>query len=44
MAFKTHEKNHQVEMMADIYGSAERVCIWLGEGDNSSRMALRFSK
>lgn len=37
------EKNHQVEMMSDIYGRATRVCIWLGEGDDSSRLALRFS-
>lgn len=38
------EKNHQVEMMCDIYGKADSVCIWLGEGDESSRMALRFIK
>lgn len=38
------EKNHQVEMMCDIYGRADRVCIWLGEGDASSRMALKFIK
>ena len=37
------EKNHQVEMMSDIYGRAGRVCIWLGEGDDSSRLALKFS-
>lgn len=36
------EKNHQVEMMSEIYGRADQVCIWLGEGDRSSRMALRF--
>ncbi|KAH7063858.1 heterokaryon incompatibility protein-domain-containing protein [Paraphoma chrysanthemicola] len=38
------EKNHQVEMMDIIYGNAERVCIWLGEANTSSRMALRFIK
>lgn len=38
------EKNHQVEMMDIIYGNAERVCIWLGEANESSRMALRFIK
>lgn len=38
------EKNHQVEMMNIIYGNAERVCIWLGEANESSRMALRFIK
>lgn len=36
------EKNHQVEMMSEIYGRADQVCIWLGEGDRSSQMALRF--
>jgi hypothetical protein len=38
------EKNHQVEMMDIIYGNAERVCIWLGEANESSKMALRFIK
>ncbi|KAI4213184.1 MAG: hypothetical protein LQ351_004130 [Letrouitia transgressa] len=38
------EKNHQVEMMADIYGRATKVCIWLGDGDRSSKMALKFIK
>jgi hypothetical protein len=36
------EKNHQVEMMSAIYGRAESVCIWLGESDSSSKMALKF--
>ncbi|KAF1847634.1 HET-domain-containing protein [Cucurbitaria berberidis CBS 394.84] len=39
-----NEKNHQVEMMDIIYGNAERVCIWLGEANDSSRTALRFIK
>ena len=30
--------------MYDIYGKTERVCIWLGEGTESSRVALRFIK
>ncbi|KAF1942838.1 HET-domain-containing protein [Clathrospora elynae] len=38
------EKNHQVEMMDEIYGKADRVCIWLGEANDSSRMALDFIK
>jgi hypothetical protein len=38
------EKNYQVEMMSDIYGKAERVCIWLGVGDESSKTALSFIK
>ena len=36
------EKNHQVEIMSEIYNRAGQVCIWLGEGDRSSQMALRF--
>jgi hypothetical protein len=39
-----YEKNHQVEMMSDIYGRAENVCVWLGEGDADSKMALTFIK
>jgi hypothetical protein len=38
------ERNHQVEMMSDIYGKAEQVCIWLGDGDKSSSIALNFIK
>ncbi|KAF2735691.1 HET-domain-containing protein, partial [Polyplosphaeria fusca] len=38
------EKNHQVEMMNEIYDNAEQVCIWLGESDESSRIALHFIK
>lgn len=38
------EKNHQVEMMHEIFGNAECVCIWLGEASKSSRTALRFIK
>jgi hypothetical protein len=29
------ERNHQVALMADIYRTARRVIIWLGEGDNT---------
>ena len=36
------EKNHQVEMMDKIYGTAKQVCIWLGDADRSSRIALKF--
>lgn len=36
------EKNQQVEMMAEIYGKAKRVCVWLGQPDESSRLAIRF--
>ncbi|KAI9691560.1 MAG: hypothetical protein M1822_007631 [Bathelium mastoideum] len=36
------EKNHQVEMMAEIYGHADQVCVWLGDGDEASHMALNF--
>jgi hypothetical protein len=42
-AYKS-EKNHQVEMMADIYGKADCVRIWLGDPDASSNLAIRFIK
>ncbi|KAH0543391.1 hypothetical protein FGG08_002249 [Glutinoglossum americanum] len=38
------EKNKQVPMMNKIYESATSVCIWLGEGDDDSKMALNFIK
>jgi hypothetical protein len=38
------EKNHQVEMMADIYGRADCVRIWLGDSDASSNRAILFIK
>jgi hypothetical protein len=38
------EKNHQVEMMADIYGRADCVRIWLGDPDVSSNTAILFIK
>ena len=38
------EKNHQVELMSEIYGNAARVCIWLGPETESSRTALLFIK
>ena len=38
------EKNHQVEMMADIYGKADCVRIWLGDPDASSNLAILFIK
>lgn len=38
------ERNHQVEMMSDIYGTAEQVCVWLGDGDKASQIALTFIK
>ncbi|KAF2120188.1 heterokaryon incompatibility protein-domain-containing protein [Lophiotrema nucula] len=38
------EKNHQVEMMYDIYGNADGVCIWLGEANESSHIAIEFVK
>jgi hypothetical protein len=39
-----YEKNHQVPMMAQIYGKATRVCVWLGDGDDKSKLALDFIK
>ncbi|MCJ1286512.1 hypothetical protein MMC26_005858 [Xylographa opegraphella] len=36
------EKNMQVLKMADIYSKAYNVCIWLGEGNEQSNMAIDF--
>jgi hypothetical protein len=30
--------------MYEIYGNAERVCIWLGEANQSSHRAIQFIK
>jgi hypothetical protein len=38
------EKNHQVQMMSQIYSYAIRVCIWLGLDDVESSRAIRFIK
>ncbi len=38
------EKNKQVPMMSEIYGKAQQVCVWLGDGDDSSIKAIRFIK
>lgn len=36
------ERNHQVQMMSRIYTRAKEVCIWLGDGDDSSKRAIDF--
>ncbi|KAK8017008.1 hypothetical protein PG993_015197 [Apiospora rasikravindrae] len=36
------ERNHQVQMMSRIYTRAERVCVWLGEHTEDSKMAIEF--
>ena len=38
------ERNHQVEMMAEIYSKADCVRIWLGSRTESSNIAIRFIK
>ncbi|PMD41283.1 HET-domain-containing protein, partial [Hyaloscypha variabilis F] len=38
------ERNQQVARMDKIYGHASNVCIWLGEGDEDSKLALDFIK
>jgi Heterokaryon incompatibility protein (HET) len=38
------EKSRQVPQMAKIYGQANRVCIWLGEHDEKSKLAMLFIK
>jgi hypothetical protein len=36
------ERNHQVQMMSLIYTRAKQVCVWLGEADKESRLAINF--
>lgn len=36
------ERNHQVQMMSRIYTRAKRVCVWLGEHTEDSKMAIEF--
>ncbi|MCJ1394513.1 hypothetical protein MMC18_007391 [Xylographa bjoerkii] len=38
------EINSQVPKMDQIYGKAENICIWLGDSDDSSQVALHFIK
>lgn len=40
----TKERNEQVPKMDRIYGNAKSVCIWLGEGDVHSKLAMDFIK
>ena len=36
------ERNHQVQMMGDIYRSATEVLVWLGEGEGGIEVALKM--
>jgi hypothetical protein len=38
----SRERAHQVSKMAQIYRKATNVCVWLGESDESSKLALEF--
>lgn len=38
------ERNHQVQMMGDIYRSATEVLVWLGKGDEGIELALDVVK
>lgn len=38
------EKNHQVQMMSQIYSYAEKVCVWLGLQTSYSQTAIKFIK
>ncbi|KAH4807262.1 hypothetical protein HBH61_132400 [Parastagonospora nodorum] len=40
----SNERNQQVQMMARIYTRAEKVCIWLGEDNQESALAIKFIK
>ena len=39
-----NERNHQVQMMSRVYTRAQQVCIWLGEADTDSDIAIEFIK
>lgn len=36
------ERNHQVNMMRDIYAGAELTVVWLGQATDSSDLAIRY--
>lgn len=36
------ERNQQVQMMSRIYTRSEQVCVWLGEADRDSEIAINF--
>ncbi|TQV92543.1 heterokaryon incompatibility protein (HET) [Cordyceps javanica] len=38
------EKSRQVPMLSGIYGAARRVCVWLGNGDDSTGKAIEFMR
>ncbi|KAK0706914.1 heterokaryon incompatibility protein-domain-containing protein [Lasiosphaeria miniovina] len=38
------ERNHQVQLMSRIYTRASQVCVWLGEDDSDSKVAISFIK
>ena len=35
------ERGHQVAMMCDVYSSAKRVLVWLGEADETTKSAVQ---
>jgi hypothetical protein len=37
------EKEHQIQLMAKIYGQASRVIVWLGEAADDSDQAVRVA-
>lgn len=40
----SEERNHQIRMMANIYGAAEQLVIWLGEVDDNTERTLWIEK
>ncbi|KAK8131225.1 HET-domain-containing protein [Apiospora sp. TS-2023a] len=36
------ERNHQVQMMSRIYNCAQQVCVWLGQDNDDSTVAISF--
>lgn len=41
---KADERSSQVAMMSLVYATATRACVWLGEDDVESTMAIKFIK
>lgn len=38
----SRERSHQVQLMPDIYTRAKEVCIWLGDSDDATKLAIPF--
>ena len=39
---ESDERNRQVSLMSEIYGQAQKVCVWLGDEDTYTKCAFDF--